>query len=181
MRGSASWCQLPRYRLVGSEVESAGRGMFRFPEAAALLRGCKTMRVRLRSPSRTTESVSERCRSTPRSMQTTFSRLRAHVGQRRSVSGRFRRLAECAESATPSRNPRCAGARQTDRPCSPRRVLRRAQVVASNSHVSNDAERGGHCTRLRDDRHILRVPPAQYSRRAPAPIRRFLNFVEPPK
>src|ERR1019366_3075507 len=50
MRGSASWCQLPRYRLVGSEVESAGRGMFRFPEAAALLRGCKTMRVRLLEP-----------------------------------------------------------------------------------------------------------------------------------
>src|ERR1019366_10341360 len=61
------------------------------------------------------------------------------------------------------------------------RTPMRAQAVASNSHMPNDAERGGgHCTRLRDSHHILRVTPAQYCRRAPAPIRRFLKFVEPP-
>jgi hypothetical protein len=37
-------------QLVESDVEPVRHGMFRFPEAAALLRGCKTMRVRLLEP-----------------------------------------------------------------------------------------------------------------------------------
>lgn len=57
-----------------------------------------------------------------------------NVGQCRAVSGRFTRLAGRAELATSSCNPRCAGARQAERPCAPGRVLRRAQAVASNSH-----------------------------------------------